>query len=521
MTSWGHRLMFSAQSILADLARRTGLATVPPVKIWAALCSVLCNAVFFWLLFRQEVEPGDARLLAMNSAPVMISAPAAQLPAQSEVSPGPPVALESNPLRLEPPSEPQLQELADSPAPPPQSLEASSATPAAAPPEAPAVLANDVAPQTPRTITMAPAQKAQLTQRMVEAAQALAGAERSEVSWSEDGRIYSATLTRSASMDSMALEHVIADVRTTSADGTQLQTQLKVQRLAFSQFSQVIDYWDASVQLHDDEIVGRFHSNSGFVVGADRDASPRFLGKVTTAGRGVTYANGGPQRRDKMFAGGLQMRAGRIEFPQQSRPFAVTPIEDSYVHSLIEDTHLVFYADGTYTSQGRRAKTPERLHYPQERPAYFIAPKGITAYVRGTVNGKVLVYSAQGIVIEGDLIYSANPRTTPEVDDYLGLVSDRNVEIAPPHVTGRGDLNIHAAVFARGRLVVTSIDAPRSGTLFLYGSLTVGSISASEPRYATKIEFDPRLDRARPPNFPNTNRYEVASWQGAWSELPR
>jgi hypothetical protein len=68
---------------------------------------------------------------------------------------------------------------------------------------------------------------------------------------------------------------------------------------------------------------------------------------------------------------------------------------------------------------------------------------------------------------------------------------------------------------------VASVDVARAGTLFLYGSLTVGSVSASEPRYATKIEFDPRLDRARPPSFPNTNRYEVASWQGTWSEAPR
>jgi hypothetical protein len=198
------------------------------------------------------------------------------------------------------------------------------------------------------------------------------------------------------------------------------------------------------------------------------------------------------------------------------------------VHNFTEDTHLTFFADGSYTSQGRSDAQPVRRHYPHDRPAYFIAPKGITLFVRGTVDGKVLLYSAEGIVIEGDLIYAANPRTTPDVDDYVGLVSDRNVEVAPPRVTGGGDLHIHAAIFARNRFLVTAIGArrtllgvPRSATLFLYGSLTIGSISATEPRYATKLEFDPRLDRVRPPSFPNTNRYEVASWQGAWSELPR
>jgi hypothetical protein len=515
--------MSSTQSILANLARRLRPPSVPEgqaFKACAAVFSVLCNAVFFWLLFRQGIEPGDARLLANDSLPVLIAAPAAQTPTNSELTPSPPSALESTlQLQVEAPAEPQLQELADSAAGEPEDIEAEAESAPATPPQDPAVLASDVAP-VPRTITIPQAQQAMLTQRMVEAARALEGAERSEVSWSENGRTYSATLVRSTNKDSMALEHVIANISTTSADGTQLQTQLKVQRLAFSQFTQIVDYWDARVQLHDDEIVGRFHSNSPFAIAADSDASPKFVGKVTTAARALTYASSGMPRREQMFEGGLQTRAGRIEFPQQARPFAVLPAQDSYLHSFTEDTHLVFSGDGSYTSQGRSASSPEHRQYPRDRPAYFIAPKGITLFVRGTVDGKVLVYSAQRIVIEGDLIYAANPRTTPDVDDYLGLVSDRNVEVAPPYVTGRGDLNIHAAIFARNRFVVTAIDVRRTATLFLYGSLTVGSISATEPRYATKLEFDPRLDRVRPPSFPNTNRYEIASWKAAWSELP-
>jgi hypothetical protein len=46
--------------------------------------------------------------------------------------------------------------------------------------------------------------------------------------------------------------------------------------------------------------------------------------------------------------------------------------------------------------------------------------------------------------------------------------------------------------------------------------LSAGSISATEPRYATKIEFDPRFERLRPPGFPVTNRYETESWDRQW-----
>jgi len=188
------------------------------------------------------------------------------------------------------------------------------------------------------------------------------------------------------------------------------------------------------------------------------------------------------------------------------------------VHVFPEDAHLTFYPDGRYTWQLRSSEVAEVGRYPEDRPSYFIAAVGITLFVRGTVNGKVHVYSPQRIVIESNLRYAADPRTATDADDYLGLVCDRNIEIAPPYVTGRGDLYIDAAIFARRRFLVTSIDYRRTATLYIYGSLTAGTLSATEPRYATKLEFDPRFDRARPPSFPSTNRYEVASWEAAWSE---
>jgi hypothetical protein len=47
--------------------------------------------------------------------------------------------------------------------------------------------------------------------------------------------------------------------------------------------------------------------------------------------------------------------------------------------------------------------------------------------------------------------------------------------------------------------------------------LAAGTISATEPRYATKIDYDSRFERQRPPGFPSTNRYEVAAWDGQWT----
>jgi hypothetical protein len=91
------------------------------------------------------------------------------------------------------------------------------------------------------------------------------------------------------------------------------------------------------------------------------------------------------------------------------------------------------------------------------------------------------------------------------------------VDIAAPDVTGPGDLVIHAAIYARRRFAVRKTRSGERSELRLYGSLSAGTVSATEPRYATRIQFDQRLTEVRPPGFPLTDRYEVESWDKRWT----
>jgi hypothetical protein len=102
-------------------------------------------------------------------------------------------------------------------------------------------------------------------------------------------------------------------------------------------------------------------------------------------------------------------------------------------------------------------------------------------------------------------------RRAADSRDYLGIVSDGYLHVAPGCITGPGDLAIHAAIFARRGFVVTGLEYPRPATLCLYGSLTAGTLSATEPRDATKLEYDARFDARRPPGFPATNRFVLES----------
>ena len=72
---------------------------------------------------------------------------------------------------------------------------------------------------------------------------------------------------------------------------------------------------------------------------------------------------------------------------------------------------------------------------------------------------------------------------------------------------------------ARRRFSIESVADSKPGTLYILGSLTAGTIWETEPRYATKMDYDKRFEYLRPASFPMTRRYEVDSWDQDWEEV--
>jgi hypothetical protein len=242
---------------------------------------------------------------------------------------------------------------------------------------------------------------------------------------------------------------------------------------------------------------------------------------VTTAASSFNSQSSGRSREADIFRGGLETRTERIVLPNDVQPFAGAQREaNADVHELTNDTDIRFFSDGSYSWRDHNAQAGQYRNEPSGEPLYFVGSLAATLYVKGVVSGTVVIYSPQRIVVQGNLTYAHDPRQVPNSHDYLGLVSDRYIEIAPPYVTGPGDLAIHAAIFAGRRFIVTEIDHVRSATLRIYGSLSAGSISASEPRYATKVEYDSRFEQRRPPGFPSTNRFAAEDWDGQWTVAP-
>jgi hypothetical protein len=372
----------------------------------------------------------------------------------------------------------------------------------------------------PRLATRPPAQPSpELTRQLQNAAQQLVAQRRqsARASYTIDGRPVSIWLERMPAEGDTGLEYVEARV-VTDVDGQSVESRVQLRRLAFSHFTQLVDRWDTEVQLHDDEIDGRFHSNSEIVLGWSGKVAPRFRGPVTTSWYDYTVANASTRRsRAQIFAGGIETGARRVNMPRRAVRMDVRRFvgaTDAQHHVFERATRVVLHADGSYdwrTDDGDDAAAGWTREPRRAGTLYLLGADGARIALSGTVRGRVLVYSPEQLTILDDVRYARDVRTQSEADDYLGLVSDGDVVIANSESTGPGDLHIDAAIFAHDRFIVRGSErsGPAPATLTVFGSLSAGSISATEPRYATRIDFDRRLETLRPPSFPMTDRFEA------------
>lgn len=342
-----------------------------------------------------------------------------------------------------------------------------------------------------------------------------------ELTWQEDGKQYSARVMRQPAADSTGIEQVIAEVMT-DKDGKRMKTRLSLKRLAFSHFTQLVNNWDRNIALHDDVIDGRFHSNSEFSFTATKNASPRFFGKVTTAASTLTY-NSLSRRPDKdVFQGGYETKTEKVILPREM-PDVLSGGNEKNRRVFANDTRIIFNADGSYAWRNANGEGALQREEASNDPHYLIGEKGAKLFVRGTVTGLFTVYTPNDIEIEDDLVYGRDPRQAVLSRDFLALIAGRDICIGGPEVTGAGDLTVHGAIFARRRFYIEHTDRGRSGdaTLVIYGSLTAGTLSETEPRYATKVDFDKRFEYLRPASFPMTRRYEVDAWDKDWEEVEK
>ncbi|MEM8501248.1 MAG: hypothetical protein AAF542_24755 [Pseudomonadota bacterium] len=363
---------------------------------------------------------------------------------------------------------------------------------------------------------LSPRQEKMLQKKIYKWARQLSETPGSEANkqWRHKGKLYQARFTKLPPIDETGLHRVLVDISTTD-NGERRSTQMSLKKLAFSNYAQLVDHWDPRVELHNDELEGRFHSNSEISIAYNREVKPVFHGAVTTAAPRIKVKNNiGFTRRSEIFKGGLQTGVKSIRLPGSFRPqLASLNIAEQQLIRFSQHTHLTFLDNGSVELRDEHeASSAQILKLPGE-VAYLLADRKVRLCVQGKVRGKVLVYSPERITIADDLVYADASANT---SDFLGLVSDKVIEVAGVEKTGSGDLHVHAALYAKRRFAVRNYSERNDGILNVFGSLSAGSLTATEPRYRTRLRFDQRLHDQRPPGFPVTNHYEIEQWDKTW-----
>lgn len=329
--------------------------------------------------------------------------------------------------------------------------------------------------------------------------------------WEFSGQKYTFNVEHIASKNNTSMDKVRVEISTV-IDGVEMFTVVQMKRLAFSSFVQIINRWDPEIAFSQDVIEGRFHSNSRIHIAKGKKQEPTFKGKVSVSSGVSIYSQSAKKR---IFQGGIETGVKKIQFPQNM--LGGLPDDSSLILRMNQDSNVTFLANGDYSWFLLDEPDNIFLQPASESTRYILGGEGIKISVKGVVKGTVVIHAEDKISVTGDLIYADSPEDFPGSTDYLGLISERYVEVASPKITGRGDITIHAAILAKRRFVIKSPRTRSHALLTILGSLTAGSMSVSEPRFSTLLKFDDRFEDKRLPGFPVTDKYELESWDAKWT----
>lgn len=296
-------------------------------------------------------------------------------------------------------------------------------------------------------------------------------------------------------------------------------------------------YW-----ITGDTVWGRVHTNSTL----HTYGTPVFYDKVT-AYSGINPPPTSRQNRAK-FYGGWELGI-KAEIPTDYTKTKTAAADGGGIYN--QSVYFKFLPDGRVvksfisgwntetigTSQYQRTRqvpilsAPETLMVSQLSSTGTVWVKG-EVVIEGTLKGQLTILADGNIRIWDDLKYATDPMVDPNSEDFLGLVSYRNVIVADSD-PNQNDVIIQAAIMAYdgGSLDKVFIaenwnKRPPSGTIYLIGGVCqeergpVGQFSASgiiQNGFLKNYRYDPRFAKKSPPNyplvsFPDIRQLKLISW---------
>ena len=281
-----------------------------------------------------------------------------------------------------------------------------------------------------------------------------------------------------------------------------------------------------------DSLSGPTQTNGHFNI----RGNPVFKGAVSSVDNYITFYNNGQNINSYQtanspydlpdFQQGVTLGAQPATMPSQA--VSLRSAASSGGLSLRGNTTIVLNNNGTMNVTNARNGWNNRNMSLPANGSLFVTCDGTNCSnggsltVSGTLNGRLTIGTERDVIIPNNIVYADNPRTNPNSDDVLGIISEGNVVIDDQAPT---NLEIDASIMALDAsftLENYSQGLPK-GTLTVYGGIIqnergpVGTFNGSTGQkvsgYSKNYLYDSRLLGSPPPFMPATGDYVTLSWE--------
>jgi len=274
-----------------------------------------------------------------------------------------------------------------------------------------------------------------------------------------------------------------------------------------------------------DRLNGPTHTNGHFNI----YRNPVFENEVRSVDDYIRFYNNGnninlsqttnPPNDVPDFRMGMQFGAESTTMPRQALGLRAAAVSAGGL-SLRGDTTIVLNNNATMNvTNSRNGWTNRNMAIPTNGALFVTSGRLI---ISGTLNGRLTVGASGDIIIPNNIVYADNPRTNPNSDDVMGIISESNVvidDIAP------NNLAIEACVMGMNTsfMLENWWIGPAKGTLSVYGGIIqdergpVGTFNGSTGQklsgYSKDYSYDIRLLGSPPSYMPTTGDYVTLSWE--------